>query len=84
LRPICLPSDLSRGQDTVLAFYHFAVLPHVVQGFAMTYRIGLIGVSLLVLASSAIGDDLPIVRGVEAQPLKAQVKRVAEAFELLG
>src|SRR5690349_7711977 len=29
-------------------------------------------------------DDLPLVRGVEAQPLKAQVKRVAQALEFLG
>src|SRR5207247_8529127 len=36
------------------------------------------------LASLALADDLPIVRGVEAQPLKAQVQRVAQALELLG
>ena len=32
----------------------------------------------------ARGDDLPIVRDVEFQPLSAQVKRVAEALEMLG
>jgi hypothetical protein len=44
-------------------------------------------VSLLLLVTPAArltADDLPIVGGVEAQPLKAQVKRVAEALELLG
>src|SRR6266850_3285498 len=42
-------------------------------------------VLLLYLATTlARADDLPIVRGVEAQPLKAQVKRVADALELLG
>jgi hypothetical protein len=36
------------------------------------------------LASLAIADDLPMVRGVEAQPLKAQVQRVAQALDFLG
>src|SRR4051812_7814382 len=36
------------------------------------------------LISVALADDLPIVRGVDAQPLKAQVQRVAQALELLG
>ena len=35
-------------------------------------------------ASAVIGDDLPLVQSVEAQPLKAQAKRVAEALQLLG
>src|SRR5436853_7150464 len=39
---------------------------------------------LCLTIAAALGDDLPIVRGVEAQPLKAQVKRVAEALDLLG
>jgi hypothetical protein len=39
-------------------------------------------VSLLVV--SVWADELPIVRGVEAQPLKAQAKRVAQALEFLG
>jgi hypothetical protein len=34
--------------------------------------------------TAANADDLPVVRGVEPQPLKAQAKRVAEALELLG
>src|SRR5437588_12013657 len=38
----------------------------------------------LFLASLALADDLPIVRGVEAQPLKAQVHRVAQALDFLG
>jgi hypothetical protein len=36
------------------------------------------------MAFGVFADDLPIVRGVEAQPLKAQVKRVAEALDILG
>ena len=42
-----------------------------------------LAVALTTLAS-AFADDLPIVRGVEAQPLKAQAKRVAEALDFLG
>lgn len=38
----------------------------------------------IAVASRASADDLPIVAGVEAQPLKAQVKRVAQALEFLG
>lgn len=34
--------------------------------------------------SSLFADDLPLVTGVEPQPLKAQVKRIAEALEYLG
>src|SRR4029079_18270844 len=37
--------------------------------------------SVILVASTALADDLPIVRGVEAQPLKSQVKRVAEALD---
>src|SRR5437868_1476777 len=42
--------------------------------------------SLVLLFSTSLvtADDLPIVRGVEAQPLKAQVHRVAQALEFLG
>ena len=36
------------------------------------------------LQSAARGDNLPIYRDVEFQPLSAQVKRVAEALEMLG
>jgi hypothetical protein len=39
---------------------------------------------LLCLLASAQADELAIVRGVEAQPLKAQVKRIAEALDYLG
>jgi hypothetical protein len=34
--------------------------------------------------ASAAADDLPLVLGVEAQPLKAQARRVAEALAYLG
>lgn len=40
--------------------------------------------SLLLLASCLLAEELPLVSGVEAQPLKAQAKRVAEALEYLG
>src|SRR3954454_13995356 len=50
----------------------------------MIFRLGFIAVSLVILESRAVGEELPIVRGVEAQPLKAQVKRVAEALDLVG
>src|SRR5688572_2002557 len=41
---------------------------------------------LLVLAIGSLSwaAELPIVRGVELQPLSAQAKRVAQALELLG
>jgi hypothetical protein len=42
----------------------------------------LIATPLFSLAAAA--DELPIVRGVEAQPLKMQAKRVAEALAYLG
>jgi hypothetical protein len=54
------------------------------EGCAMFRRIASVAVAVTLLASSAIADELPIVRGVEVQPLKAQVKRVAEALDLLG
>jgi hypothetical protein len=46
----------------------------------------LIAISLFAawFANGVIAEELPIVRGVEAQPLKAQVKRVAEALDFLG
>lgn len=33
---------------------------------------------------AAADPSLPVIRGIEAQPLKAQAKRVAEALEFLG
>ncbi|MFO0904508.1 MAG: CehA/McbA family metallohydrolase, partial [Pirellulales bacterium] len=36
------------------------------------------------VAAATHADDLPLVGGVEAQPLKAQVRRVVEALEFLG
>src|SRR5262249_4260687 len=53
----------------------------------MTRRLSFLCLSLLLVAvfvAYVAADDLPIVGGVEAQPLKAQIKRVAEALELLG
>jgi hypothetical protein len=43
-----------------------------------------ISLAAFFIAGAASADDLPILRGVEAQPLKAQVRRVAEALEYLG
>ena len=34
--------------------------------------------------NSQLADALPVVRGVELQPLAAQAKRVAQALELVG
>ena len=42
------------------------------------------GIVVALLAGMAQGAELPVVRGVELQPLAAQVKRVAQALELLG
>jgi hypothetical protein len=45
----------------------------------------LLSVFLSSLCLAALrADDLPLVRGIEAQPLKAQAKRVAEALDYLG
>jgi hypothetical protein len=35
-------------------------------------------------SSLARGDELPVVGSVEAQPLKAQAKRIAEALDFVG
>ena len=43
-----------------------------------------LSLAVLFIARAASADELPILRGVEAQPLKAQVRRVAEALEYLG
>lgn len=44
-----------------------------------------LSLGLLLLASSACAaDSLPLVSNVDAQPLKAQVKRVVESLEFLG
>ena len=42
------------------------------------------GFGLVAAGSIARADNLPIVTDVEFQPLSAQVKRIAEALELLG
>ncbi len=39
---------------------------------------------ILLVPTLLLADDLPLVRGIEAQPLKAQAKRVAEALAYLG
>ena len=39
---------------------------------------------LMAAASTARGDNLPIVSDVEFQPFSAQVKRVVESLEMLG
>lgn len=44
----------------------------------------LLCLALLLCASTACADELPINTDVEAQPLKAQAKRVVEALEFLG
>ena len=40
--------------------------------------------SLFVAAIVHAGDAPPLVEGVEAQPLVAQVRRIVEALEFLG
>ena len=46
--------------------------------------LSLFAIASLVLSLSAAADELPIVVGVEAQPLKAQVQRVVQALQILG
>ncbi len=41
-------------------------------------------VLVVALTSWAAAEELPLVKGVEAQPLKAQARRVAEALDYLG
>ncbi len=41
-------------------------------------------VAVIGLAQTVRGEDLPVVRDVEFQPLSAQVKRVVEALDMLG
>jgi len=45
-------------------------------------RITLLAVFLVALP--ALGQDLPVVTGVEGQPLMAQVTRLKEALDFLG
>ncbi|MBW3598967.1 MAG: CehA/McbA family metallohydrolase [Planctomycetes bacterium] len=47
-------------------------------------RFFLCGAVVLAPALIAAGEELPLVSGIDAQPLKAQVKRVVEALETLG
>src|SRR3954468_24116446 len=60
------------------------LVPRLLPGNALTRGSCLVCLLLAAAASSPAADDLPIVRGVEAQPLKAQAKRVAEALDSLG
>ena len=39
---------------------------------------------LMLLASTALSDTLPLVDGIEAQPFKAQIRRVIAALDFLG
>src|SRR5262245_6760918 len=34
--------------------------------------------------ATAWADELPLIRGIEAQPLKAQIKRLSDALDFLG
>jgi hypothetical protein len=48
-------------------------------------RLVLLAFFLSSLCSAVLqADDLPLVRGIESQPLKAQARRVAEALDYLG
>jgi len=49
-----------------------------------TKRVFAAVLSCLSLLNSSNADDLDIVGGVEAQPLKSQVRRVVQALEFLG
>jgi hypothetical protein len=46
--------------------------------------VGLSCLAVLSFSSALAADSLPEVRGIDAQPLKAQAKRVAEALGYLG
>jgi len=54
------------------------------RGFDPLLRAVLTAVALSWAASQAGADALPLVDGVELQPLSAQARRVAEALEVLG
>src|SRR5690242_21488666 len=66
----------------LLSFSH--LVSRLLPGNAVTRGSRLVCLLLAATASWAFAQDLPIVRGVEAQPLKAQAKRVAEALDSLG
>ena len=52
---------------------------------ARSYRVsGLLALSLLCVCQISAAQELPTLYGVEAQPLKSQAKRVAQALEFLG
>jgi hypothetical protein len=60
------------------------LVPRLLPGNALTRGSRLVCLLLAATTSWAFAEDLSIVRGVEAQPLKAQAKRVAEALDSLG
>src|SRR5260221_8630193 len=49
-----------------------------------SFALALLATIAVGLGNRAAADALPVVTGVELQPLSAQVKRVAESLELLG
>ena len=40
--------------------------------------------SLLLAVPAATAQELPVVRGVDGQPLRAQVSRLSEALDFIG
>lgn len=77
-----MPHRLMSSSISILA-----LVPRLLPGNTLTRGsclACLLAIALGCWAISAPADDLPIVRGVEAQPLKAQAKRVAEALDSLG
>jgi hypothetical protein len=78
----CLHFRPSQAQDIGrFAWCPFLSCPG---GAAMLRRL-LLSLSLVAFSfSTALAEDLPIVSGVEAQPLKAQAERMAQALDYLG
>ncbi len=72
----------------MLHFHHFVLRCFVnrndQQGVNVNIRFVLPLVLVTCLVQLSRADEVPIVSGVEAQPLKAQVKRVAQALQFLG
>jgi hypothetical protein len=76
--PILRSKAIAMSRPTTL-------VPRLLPGNALTRGSCLVTLALaLISITPAFADDLPIVSGVEAQPLKAQVKRVADALDFLG
>src|SRR5262245_43716252 len=64
------------------ARHHGGTLFH--KGVPMLKHRLLTAISLLLLAGSVSAAELPIVTGIESQPVKAQAERVVAALEFLG